>query len=187
MARQSEDALSKALLLLGESRGMTLTPLRLDLYLVDLADVPLGDLLEVIEEWRKSGPASFPQVPELRALVDRTDAEVEYAWQQLERWVRKYYHPDRGVRGRWNFSTRAYDAVARLESRIGRAMWAIGGPRAVWNVIDFGEGSEDNYSSVKRDFIEAWKMAPSVEAYGRALEGEGFIDRIRVFASGKKM
>src|SRR5215831_1453046 len=139
----TNSAIARALLMLAESRGIELKKPRLDLYLEDLADLPPGPLLKAIEDWRRQGSAFFPQVPELRALVRppvNEDAEAEHAWQQIEKHVRRYYHPDLGFHGPW-LGRGGPEPVPPLDRRTERAMRAVGGPYQIWSNTDHGEGT----------------------------------------------
>lgn len=186
------EEISKALEILAESRGIVLGQTRLELYLEDLADLPIESLLKAIAQYRRKGPAFFPQVPELRRLVNSSneDAQTEHAWQCFERWVKQYYSPDQGIQGRWNSKTFAYDPVPRLDMRTERAMRALGGPHAVWATADYGEGTTENYPFVKRDFIAAWRLAPAVEKVAaRALEAQNpkLLGKVKALAQAKSM
>jgi hypothetical protein len=156
---------SEALTLLAESRGIVLSQPRLELYLEDLADLPVEPLLQAIERWRREGSPFFPQVPELRALVNpqpNEDTEAEAAWMQLERFVSRHYHPDLGIHGVWSGGT--YQAPPLLDRRSETAMRAVGGAARVWWAITL-EDDQTQYGWVKKEFIAAWKRAPAVERH----------------------
>jgi hypothetical protein len=159
--------------------------------LEDLADLPLQPLLAAIEHWRRHGTAFFPQIPELRGLVNprpSEEAEAEHAWQEVVRWTKKYYHPDRGVQGRWNAEKCGYDPVPRLDGRSQQALRSVGGVHAVWSVIDLGEGCSQNYGWVRRDFVSAWKLAPEVEraALAAGSDDKKLLGQIKALAEAKE-
>jgi hypothetical protein len=159
------DMVTEALTLLAESRGIVLSQPRLELYLEDLADLPLEPLLQAIERWRREGSPFFPQVPELRALVNpqpNEDAEAEAAWMQIERFVSRHYHADLGIHGIHCGGT--YQAPPPLDRRIETAMRAVGGPGRVWWAIN-QEIDQSDYGWIKKEFVAAWKRAPAVERH----------------------
>jgi hypothetical protein len=153
---------SEALTLLAESRGIVLTQPRVELYLEDLADLPLEPLLQAIERWRREGSPFFPQVPELRAAVNGRpdeDAEAEAAWLKITRHVERYYHPDLGIHG--IHSGGSYQAPPRLDERSELALRAVGGPSRVSMALE----QDEQFAWVKKEFLAAWKRAPAVEQH----------------------
>jgi len=179
-------AVSKALVLLAECRGIVLTQPRLELYLEDLADLPLEPLLKAIQTLRRDGSPFFPQVPELRVLVQppiKDDAEAEHAWQTLEDQVRRYFHPDTGFVGKWNRERRSADPVPPLDPRTEHALRATGGPYQVWSNLDGGEA----YPFLKKDFLASWKRAPAVDLVALRAATENLPPEIKALAEAKKM
>ncbi len=179
-------------MVLAESRGIVLTQARLEIYLGELSDLPLERVIEAIRNCLRNGSPYFPQIPELRAMVNPQstgDAAAEHAWQETETWVRRYYHPDRGLQGSWNRATRTFDPVPPLDSRSGRALRAIGGPNAIWSCADYGEGIADNYPFVRKEFLRVWKLAPEVERIDHELSAAAtkMLPGFGALAMAKKM
>lgn len=136
--------------LLAAAMGQEVTPERLRVNAQDLADLPSEVLPEMFSLARK-GLKFYPQVSELRALVEKKEieadaVEAEKAWLILE-----------GRRDRLG-------AHGKLDGATDYALRAIGGWKRFCNY------ELDAYSFIRRDFIAAykrWKETGGLQAPSR--------------------
>ena len=136
--------------------GEVLTPVRLQLYAADLADLDRCQLETAFRRARRE-LKFFPKIAELRDLAgaaakDERNVEAEGAWKWANDYLRK-----------WGVDLMAiYSGGKRIEApvipaRIAYALRRIGG------LSGLNQVTADSRPFVFRDFCEAWNLAPIAE------------------------
>ena len=113
----------------------------------------------------------FPTVAELReraglSKADRNAVEANAAWEFVNRYVRRHWHPDIGP----------YPDAPQIPARIDYALRQMGGLRRLNSCL------ADHLPFMKKDFIEAYRLAPLAEARGHLSEAK-VIERILLKAA----
>lgn len=101
----------------------------------------------------------FPTVAELRersgaSRLDQEAVEGNTAWEFVNAYARKYWHPDIG----------RYSTAPEIPSRAQYALRQIGGLRALTNA------SNNSWPFLRKEFMEAYRLAPISEQMRPALK-----------------
>ena len=160
----------KRLLTLAAATRETPHPDQIEVIVNDLSDLSPGEVVATLERLRKT-EYKFPAVAKIRdavlggSQIQVEDAKAEAAWMEAEKWVMANFDPDNGVRGWISPSgtrcTRGlsphWKQIPPLPARTEHALRAIGGYERVWYDV---QGNQ--YTWLKREFVDAWKRAPKV-------------------------
>jgi hypothetical protein len=156
--------------ILAEAMGEAMTPVRLKIYAVDLADLDRSQLQTAFARARREC-RFFPKIAELRELAgigakDARDVEAEAAWKFVNDYLRKWgvdlmplYSHSGGVR-------KQIDPPA-LPERIDYALRRIGG------LSGLNQITKDSRPFMFRDFCEAYNLVPTATLLAPQL-GEKF-------------
>lgn len=105
--------------------------------------------------------------PTSTARLSQVDIEAESAWIAAKDWIWQNWDPDNGVmlwasaNGARCSHRPAYGAwkqIPKLPARTKHTIRAVGGIERIWCDIQ-----NDQYTWIKREFIEAWKRSEKVE------------------------
>jgi hypothetical protein len=170
-SREQKSEIAQKLYTIAEGLGEVIEQNRVEIYLRALCDLPFDRLCTVLGSMvitcRK-----FPAIPDIREAVaglpaNLVDLEAEAAWLAAYQWVWQNWDPDNGVMA-WESPTGGrsslkpargeWKPIAPLPPRSEHAIRAVGGYERVWLDIQ-----NDQYTWVKREWIEAWKRAEKVQ------------------------